>query len=291
LQFPTFDPIGYRGEEGCYTDNESDPVAGTTIRVRRPLVLMGMRTYDPMVGRFLTRDPIGYSGGINLYAYAGGNPVTGSDPTGLDWLDDLSNFSAGAGDTFSFGLTGRIRQWMGTDGVVNRSSGMYVGGQVSATVVGIVEGGAGAVSAVRAVKAAGGVRAAIAGLRAARTARSSLVIASGAGNDVRAATIVRVLKKGEKIEDLVSEAKNLTYERRVEHAVISLKDGQRVLVSGGHDGITLPTNTRRILGHTHPPFLANGANPSPGDIAALKKLGQTRSYIFGGGQRTLFRPR
>jgi RHS repeat-associated protein len=41
------------------------------------------RQYDPSTGRFLQRDPSGYNGTMNLYGYAGGNPVTASDPMGL----------------------------------------------------------------------------------------------------------------------------------------------------------------------------------------------------------------
>jgi uncharacterized protein RhaS with RHS repeats len=40
--------------------------------------------YDPQTGRFLTQDPIGLAGGVNLYAYAGNNPVSYSDPYGLN---------------------------------------------------------------------------------------------------------------------------------------------------------------------------------------------------------------
>jgi RHS repeat-associated protein len=41
------------------------------------------RYYDPSTGRFTQEDPIGLAGGINLYGFAGGDPVTDSDPFGL----------------------------------------------------------------------------------------------------------------------------------------------------------------------------------------------------------------
>jgi len=41
------------------------------------------RYYDPLTGRFTQEDPIGLAGGVNLYGFAGGDPVTFTDPFGL----------------------------------------------------------------------------------------------------------------------------------------------------------------------------------------------------------------
>lgn len=59
--------------------------------------------YDPKTGRFTQEDPIGLAGGLNLYGFAGGDPVTYSDPFGLcPWppsscLQDLANWGAQRG--------------------------------------------------------------------------------------------------------------------------------------------------------------------------------------------------
>jgi len=43
------------------------------------------RSYDPRLGRYLSRDPRGFVNGVNLYAYVGNNPVNRTDPFGFDY--------------------------------------------------------------------------------------------------------------------------------------------------------------------------------------------------------------
>jgi RHS repeat-associated protein len=63
------------GNEVLYAGYRYDPETS--------LYQLRYRQYDPSTGRFLQRDPSGYNGTMNAYGYAGGNPVTTSDPMGL----------------------------------------------------------------------------------------------------------------------------------------------------------------------------------------------------------------
>ena len=84
---------------------------------------------------------------LNLYSYADEDPVNFIDPYGLMTADDFlkiaSDFSAGAGDTLSFGLTRRYRQWKGYDNVVDHCGGWYKGGEVAGVALDTAIGGAG----------------------------------------------------------------------------------------------------------------------------------------------------
>jgi RHS repeat-associated protein len=99
------------------------------------------RYYNPTMGRFIAEDPIGLGGGLNGYAYTGGDPLSFDDPMGLDWLDNASNFAAGAGDTLSFGLTARIRGAYDI-GAVNKCSWAYAGGEATGVAIDMAMGGA-----------------------------------------------------------------------------------------------------------------------------------------------------
>jgi RHS repeat-associated protein len=118
--------------------------------------------YYPKLGRWEQNEPSDLDGGdVNTYRFEGNNPVSqivsgdtgslwsdyiapaivstnwlfGNVSTG--WLAQVSNFSAGAGDTVSIGLTQRFRTAVGYNDVVNSNSLAYGIGQVAGTGVNI----------------------------------------------------------------------------------------------------------------------------------------------------------
>jgi RHS repeat-associated protein len=70
-------PAAWPGDRG-YVGGSADTATG--------LETLGARQYDPATGRFLSADPVSEASDprqVGGYDYAGNNPVTGSDPTGL----------------------------------------------------------------------------------------------------------------------------------------------------------------------------------------------------------------
>jgi RHS repeat-associated protein len=62
-----------------YTGRERDPDTG--------MLYYRARFYDPSIGRFTSEDPVNFDGGINWYAYVENNPISNTDPFGLQKYD------------------------------------------------------------------------------------------------------------------------------------------------------------------------------------------------------------
>lgn len=130
--------------------------------------------------------------------------------------------------------------------------------------------------------------------------------------NARAQYVRRVLPH-ERMDDLVEEAKGLTYEHYCEFALLELEDRSRALVRGGAFGIELECSTSndpfgrpadqvyveiegamtrvaRLIFHTHP----KPTGPSDDDLTVLRLLGQDRSMLyelFGPPEGTVIRPK
>jgi RHS repeat-associated protein len=260
---PGFQPFGFAG--GLY-----EPQTG--------LVRFGARDYDPETGRWTSKDPSGFGGGdTNLYGYVVNDPVNNFDPNGLyDWedlLQDAGNVTAGFADNITLGLTKKYRQWMGIDNTIQKCSGGYATGQVGGLVWGLALGAAGELAV------AGEGEAALA---------SGIRIASGAEGDFAPMQVLRAIQRGEKIADIMNEAKAYTFTTGEEVALVKLANGERALVTGGSAGVDFGTGEiTRLYGHTHP-YDGPTLGPSRLDVDAIRKLGQKSSWILERGQLIKF---
>ncbi|WP_231384252.1 RHS repeat-associated core domain-containing protein [Cellulomonas sp. URHD0024] len=111
------------------------------------------RYYDPTTAQFLSVDPLLQST-ADPYGYTGGNPLQYTDPLGLDWLDDTSNWVAGFGDALTFGATAQVRRLINyglngeTDDMVDHCSDFYEWGGYGGIVASFVPIGGGGARAI-----------------------------------------------------------------------------------------------------------------------------------------------
>lgn len=90
--------VDERDEVGA-SDDVSDPGVAVAYgeRVANGLILMGVRLYNQITGRFLQEDPI-YGGNANAYDYCNGDPINCIDLDGkLSW-SSIGNFAKKALD-------------------------------------------------------------------------------------------------------------------------------------------------------------------------------------------------
>lgn len=84
----------------------------------------------PASARYIESDPIGLIGGTNTYTYAGGNPVTTIDPSGLDGLVIAGGHIAG-----SYNIFGHVAMAVTGGGVFSYGNDTNLGSNVQAYIV------------------------------------------------------------------------------------------------------------------------------------------------------------
>ncbi len=75
------------------------------------LDLTEYRAYDPRAGRWLSRDPLGEAEGVNISAYVGNNPVSVTDPLGLEGQSGITGWFGTKYDQFT-NLVSAGKPWL-----------------------------------------------------------------------------------------------------------------------------------------------------------------------------------
>ena len=161
----SFDAFGsratYSGVQSAFgfTGNWTDPETG--------LLYLRARDYDPVTGQFLTVDPA-VDSTRQPYAYTGNSPVSRTDPSGLDWQDEVAAFGLGALDGATMGASSMLLSATvpGYDCFIQQhNTAFQVGSVVTQVVVAVVTivatAGAGTVLVAARYAAQLGVRAAL----------------------------------------------------------------------------------------------------------------------------------
>jgi RHS repeat-associated protein len=227
------------------------------------LYYMHARHYSPVLGRFLQPDPDGSE--TNLFAYTANNPITEMDPDGTCFL--LCAVVNAVANTAIYLATTDASEWDAGEIAATAAVGAVTGFTGVGLLSKVAKVGGLAVKAITKVPKAG---------RGLRT-----TVANGARGARPTAATVRPINKGERVDDLIDEVKRLTFRDGVEHAIVSYGPGSRAIVRGGRGGMTLPSNVRRVIGHTH----SRRTGPSDEDFEMLRRLGQRHSYLIEPGSR------
>ena len=91
------------------------------------------RYYDTTTAEFTSRDPLEYVDGMSLMrGYFG---ISGIDPLGLDWLDNLANFTAGGADSLTMGTHAYLRRLLSINDGIDVENGWYQAGETTEMVV------------------------------------------------------------------------------------------------------------------------------------------------------------
>lgn len=143
---------GYKTASGRRQGVQTDP---------NGLLYMRARYYNPYLCRFLNPDPTGFSGGLNWFAYANGNPVSYTDPLGLQsWMSPgygsmpnpvnivPGNMIATTPDPSAYFAQGLVVGAVGAGAIVVAAPVLVAVGVPASVVTGglLVTGGAGAVA-------------------------------------------------------------------------------------------------------------------------------------------------
>ena len=304
--------VGYGGEDSTrqkFTAKERDNESG--------LDYFLARYYSSAQGRFTSPDPLLTSGkppspqSWNRYVYCLNSPFVYVDPSGLDWYRSNDNPNQpvwfdndpGKGYTRSSLVywAGDEKKWVKLDQYsANYTSGFETEQAASGyTSLGdklrgflqdeardFKQSWSELIHDPLGVLGKPEVQATFAfvGTPQAGIVGEGISVASGASGEAAEMTVVRTIGRGEKIADIINEAKGLTFGTGNEHALVRLANGERALVSGGEGGINFAeSQITRLYGHTHP-FQFNATGPSMADRAAVQSLGQRSSWLLEHGQ-------
>ena len=268
------------------------------------------RLYEPTTGTYTTRDPA-FAATDTAYTYANGDPVDGSDPTGLcsdgptflvpgpchwsssTWVNSaqsqIRSQYAGGGFSIIRGVEGVTDFYESAANTVVSGATLghvhipisfpCIGGWVTEAgelyaFVGLGLLGVGELDAPAALEGASDV------------SDIGVSVATGDGASSAPASLVRMVAGDESQADIFNELKALTFETGNEHALVTLSSGEQAIVSGGEQGI-YDMDIENLVAHTHP-YQLPAQGVSDVDYGALHQLGQESSILLEHGQEISF---